>query len=437
MIASLSRWIGLFWLPLLIVLHSMPGTGALRSLFLLIGIIHMTVLVRRLKRPLWPMKQEGSSIYNEMLLLMLLSGWLIIQSAFIAPTPAVALVELSTEWFKLSLMITLGILLIVATVTPKNPVSWPVIGLFLGYFAHVLSTLGYQAWHTLHYGTFMLGESFLGNYGYASPFVTGALAFLLAESVIRLRHQRWLPISNTLLWMAIVATLIAQAMLTAKASLVVAVVLFFVAMVATSTLTKQRRWLVLLLVGVLLAIISSLMISNRWQGSSEAITTVIEQQADFQTLTGSSDPLAPVNHLESSTYLRATWAKMGVEGIMQHPLGLGYGADAFGRYVAERGGPKGAISSHSGWIDFTLANGIPGSILLLMLCWAVMRRGWLAFLAGHPAGLASVLVMLNFVVRNVIDGHLTGSRLTGFAVVAAALWMLTLQPMERNEPHPD
>lgn len=411
----LNRWIGLLWLSSLVALQWIPHTGALRTLFLLIGIVHLVVLSRGGSLTAWPRTGwEGVCLAT-------LTGWLVLQSALIAPHPAVALTVLLEEWGKLALMLALGVVLAVYAVSTDE--KWPVLGLLLGYFIHVPSVLGYQAWSLLNNGVLMPGESFLGNYGYVSPFVTGVLAFLLTEMVARQRNLRWLPISNSVLALAVVAALIAQAVLIAKTGVVVVIAMFAVAAMSAGYRAGQRRWFVFFLVGSIAMVAASLIVSNRWSGAAEALATAIHGSPDYSTLTSpTNDPTAPVNRLDNSFYARAVWIKIGLEGIVRHPFGLGFGVDAFGRYVVEQGGPAGAISSHSGWIDFALANGILGLFLLLLLFSAMMRRGWLAFQAGQPGGLACLLFVLHYAIRTALDGHLSGSRLTGFVLVAAALW---------------
>lgn len=413
------QWIGLGWVSGLTALQSLPGTGALRTLLLLVGIVHLAFLIRRGRQPVWP------SSRSEAMWLMLLTVWLAAQSALLSANPGDSLKELGGEWMKFLFMIGAGILLVACGNPSKDRAGWPAVGLFFGFFLHVVSTLGYQVWTWVKNGSPALGDSFLGNYGYVSPFVTGALAFLLAEAVVRLDGRRWMEFSNGALICMLAATLIAQTMLTAKASLLIAVLLFAVAAGAAVTVRGARRWAVLIVLGGMVTVVASLGVSDRWSGALGALSAAATTPpTDFRSL-GQVNSSMPPPKSDGSIYERAVWAKIGLDGIGRHPLGLGYGSNAFGRYVAERGGPPGAVSSHSGWIDFALANGIPGLLLLLVLVLAVMWRGWCGFRAGNPAGLVAVLAMLNFFGRSVIDGNLAGSRLTGFAFVAAALWALT------------
>lgn len=416
----MHRQVGAIWVIGLVALQSIPGTGALRTLFLLAGIAHLIVLSRRTPAPHLP----GGR--TEAFWLALLTGWLLVQSALISATPLASLANLASEWGKLLMMTVLAVLAAMYVPQEKERAGWLATGLFLGHFIHVLSTLAHNVWSWLSHGHMGLGHSLLGNYGYVSPFVTGALAFLLAEAVVRLQGKRWLPFSNGSVLAMILATVAAHATLYAKASLVVAVILFLTAAAATATVPRLRRSAAIFLLGGVLTVVASLTVINRWQGTLDALVISATGVADLRTLDATSHWQPPADS-DGSVALRATWAKIGIEGIVHHPLGLGYGADAFGRYVAERGGEHGAVSSHSGWIDFALANGIPGLLLFLALLGAVMRRGWLAFRAGHPAGLACFLVVLNFAVRSVIDGNLAGSRLTGFIFVAALLWALSVR----------
>ncbi len=423
---------GILWLTGLVSLHAIPGTGALRTLFLLMGIGHVIALVRR--SPAGE-KPDGRA---EAACLLALTLWLLVQSAFLSPTPVASLSALAGEWLKILLLIAMGVLL-VSRAKRLGGTGWIAAGLFAGYFIHVVSTLAFQAWSLIRAGTLAVGESFLGNYGYVSPFVTGALAFLLAETVIRLRGRRWLAVSNHTLAIAFVATLAAQAVLAAKAGMVATVVLFLAVAIVISRVSGSWRWVTAFVAAALFAIAISLSVANRWQGALEAVSVAIDTPVtDFRSLGGPGEIVSGRSAIDVSFHDRAVWAKIGLAGIAAHPLGLGYGADAFGRFVAAQGGPQGAVSSHSGWIDFALANGIPGLLLLLALFFLVMRRGWRAFRAGNPAGLAAFLFVLNFALRSALDGHLAGSRLAGAVFVITVLWAMAASPAEKADAgHPD
>jgi hypothetical protein len=418
---EVSYWLGLLWLPGYIALQGIPHTGSLRTLFSLVGIIHVVMLARRsLASVAWP------RLGVEAWVLAILSGWLVFQSAFLSHTPLASLTELSSEWLKLVLMVILGVWLVAKMGTANGQLDWLPMGLFLGYFIHVIATLTYQVWGYLTLGHLLPGFSFFGNYGYASPPVSVAFAFLLAESVLRLRGQSWLPFSNIWLLVAFAATLLAVAVLGSKAGMLAAFLLLVVATGVTAVSFGSAR-IVLLLAGIAILLISiSIGVSNRWHGAYDAIHAVMSSPIDLEPFSN-----AAVKQVDESFYVRAAYAKIGFQGMAEYPLGLGYGSDAFGRYALELGGAKGLVSSHSGWLDFTLANGIPGLLLLLLLFGVVIRSGWFAYRANSPVGLALMFVVLNFAVRSSLDGHLFGSRFVGFAFVTAILWALAICPRHR------
>lgn len=421
----------LLWLPLLVGLQSIPGTGALRTLMLLAGISHVV----------WCRQRIGGAISlprasAEGWLLFALSVWIVIPTLFISASPGESFSLYLREWCKLLLMAGIGIA--IARLYVVNW-QWLTTAMFAGAFLHVASTLGFQAISLARGQGVIIGNSLLGNYGYAAPFTTAAFAWLLADIVSRQWHRRPLfpwPIGVTIILS--LAALAAEAFLNAKSSHVMIVLLVLTVTLATFMNRRSRRNVGLLLTAAfLIATVAGVLFigSGRWHGASESIRLAWKGPIDTETLTGSTDPQARVNRLDPSFYPRMVWARAGLEGIADHPLGMGYGANAFGRYVQERFAIPGAISSHSGWIDFALANGIIGLLLFLALAISLIRRGLLSFLAGNPAGAALALLVLHFVCRGLLDGILTGSRLTGFALVAGGLWAICRA--EKNAPRPD
>ena len=426
--SRMPRGIGLFvWLPGLIALQSIPGTGALRTLFLLIGVIHVWISFRgaRTAGPSFSWSLVGA----EGVLFALLSSWLVLQSAYLANAPTAALSALASEWGRLMLMAGVG--MAVAARFGQSHISTLMAAVFAGYFLHVLSTLGLQISSVARGGGLIFKDSLMGNMGYVSPFTTAAFALLLADGMSRFRHgERLLPLSPVAWIAALLATLTAETLLHSKAGQLMSAFLVLVCLPLLMGPAKiSRRWVMLGGIAVLsLAVLAGLAAGNRWKEIAGDTWSAISQEEDIRSISGSDvENAAVLEKLSSSFYVRTIWARTGLSGIAQHPLGMGYGIDAFGRYVNERYGLPGMISSHSGWIDFALANGIPGLVLLLGLALAMMRRGWRAFRAGSPAGLALMLITFHYIVRCAIDGNLAGSRLTGFAFTAGVLWYLTLR----------
>ena len=71
----------------------------------------------------------------------------------------------------------------------------------------------------------------------------------------------------------------------------------------------------------------------------------------------------PVN---SSTYHRVAWAVAGIHLIAEHPFGYGVIKNSFTGLLDVSGVSHGGLGqTHSGWVDFGLAYGFPGVLLLL------------------------------------------------------------------------
>lgn len=425
-------WIGFSWLIGLVSLQSIPHTGALRTLFLLFGIVHVGIAFHassKTKGALsWPrMSAEG-------VLFMLLSCWLILQSSFLVDAPTVALSALANEWGRLMLMAGLG--MAAATIFGRRDSPTLVAAVFAGCFVHVLFTLAQQVFSIVRGGGLIFRDDLMVNYSYVSPFTTAAFALLLADGMSRFRYgKQLLPLSFALWVTAVLATLAAEALLQAKAGQVMCLFLALVCLPLFPRSSKFSRRRVILggTVFLLLLATAGLTTGNRWRGMTESIRIAVAQQNDIQWL--NTPHASQISGSDGSFYERATWGKIGLAGISKHPLGLGYGKDAFGRYVNERYGIPGLISSHSGWIDFALANGIPGLVLLLVLSFALILRGWRAFQAGDPVGLALALITFHYIVRCALDGILTGSRLTGSCFVIGLLWALTMLNKNRRASH--
>jgi hypothetical protein len=79
---------------------------------------------------------------------------------------------------------------------------------------------------------------------------------------------------------------------------------------------------------------------------------------------------SPVN---SSTYHRVAWAVAGMHLIAEHPFGYGVIKNSFTGLLDASGISHGGLGqTHSGWVDFGLAFGLPGILLLLTWILAIV-----------------------------------------------------------------
>lgn len=400
--------------------HSIPGTGAVRTLFLLLmigGLVSNSWMV--LPGLKWPPFDMAGKI------LLMLTAWLAFQSAVLAVDGLGSLQVFAMEWPKNLLLAGIGIWL-ARTATCARKGEWVFIAIFFGFFAHVLGTLGYQAWHLLANGKLHLRMSLLGNYGYVSPFLDGTFAIAFADAASRVSVNRpLLPLSNRKLGGILFLSLLVLLVLSPKASLLNALLMLglFTAATAVHGGYYRRQVLSIALVAAIGLATAGTLVQGRWNGAIESIRfgQAIEAHRNWM---GNGEPLP--REIDESFYLRAAWGTVGLRGLAEHPLGRGYGSNAFGRHLAEKYGIQGAVSSHSGWLDFALANGIPGLVLLLALSAALCVRGWRSFVGNTGVGgLALAFLTIAYISRCSIDGLMSTSKLMAFALVSAALWGLT------------
>lgn len=127
------------------------------------------------------------------------------------------------------------------------------------------------------------------------------------------------------------------------------------------------------------------------------------------------------NAVEESTYLRIAWLKEGLQLVAEHPLGIGFDRNAFGRGLQLKYG-EGRGHSHSGLLDMAIGTGVPGVLLWIAflgsLAWLGLRR---FLVTGTYAGLALLFVTLDFSTRLLLDSMTKDHMLQQFMLVVGLL----------------
>lgn len=108
-----------------------------------------------------------------------------------------------------------------------------------------------------------------------------------------------------------------------------------------------------------------------------------------------------------SNYLRMAWAWNGLKMIVEKPLGVGFGRNAFG-HESDRQYGVFIGHSHSGLIDWTIGTGIPG-----LLLWMIFIVYILTYSAKHgfgknknPYAVALFLITMSTLYRSAVDSTL-------------------------------
>lgn len=434
-------WVAALLLAGMFFVSPIPQTTALRNLFLL-GLIAMFTFLWRVGRA------EGPSVVAvsrsaEILALGGLTLWMFIQTVLWAHDRSASLSDFSGEWLGSLLVGGIGYGIVRRLPSARDCATLLAGAIALALFAHAAWTLGFQVVNWLQTGNYELGKTPYAHYAYLSTPINMAVALLAADLAARWMGDRKLfPWSGSVTQILFGISAVAVVAIKARNG----VITVFAVLVLLGLLIAVREWkrskshkgtvavlIALVLAAGLFAI--NLRTDPRWATFTDTVAIAWDIEAHKAWLDKEKYPLPSLSSgalVEASAYDRIAWARVALEGIASRPLGFGYGVEAYGRYVkAQYDGS--AVSSHSGLLDFTLANGIPGLLLLVALCALLFRRGWLAWLAGNPWGLALMLTLTNYCVRIVLDGHFGSFRLKMLALSLGIFYWLTLRKSEDRD----
>jgi len=420
-----ATWFWQVWLAAVAFVFPIPHTIALRNLLLLAGVLALLATWRRAPRPvLLPALRPAAWG------LVATTAWLVLQSVTVAPAPTLALDNLRGDWIVPLLTAALA-----AYAAARIEARLAIRAVVAALLAHMLWMFAWQLWLLATTGAVADGSKGIVPFGerdYHSSLSGFLIALLLGEKLAaQYSGARSAYFAAPQGWAGLGLALLADVALRVRNGTVVSVVLLVTAIV--SIVRRQPRFLLLILVVATLGGVSMAR-DSRWGGLKESLATgwsspssywLTGDQTQRPTTTSGAD-------IEDSAYLRAAWAHQAVLTIGEHPLGLGFGRNAFGRAVAEKYGFPGMVSSHSGWLDFALGAGLPGLALLLITAGLAIRGGWRQFRQhDDAAGLMLSFLVGGYLLRCLLDGHLSGWRLGLFAFLCGTL-IAAMKPPERR-----
>ncbi|MDP2826954.1 MAG: O-antigen ligase family protein [Sulfuritalea sp.] len=413
--AASMTWFWQAWLVAVVFVFPIPHTIALRNLLLLIGLLALLATLRGTARPL-PSPTMKPAAWG----LVATTAWLAWHSIAVAPAPTLALDNLRGDWIQPLLTAALAAYA-AARIEPRLAIRAVVAALL----AHMLWMFGWQLWLWLGAGMsggWPAGVVPFGERDHHSTSASFLLALVLGE---RLASQ-CAGTGGALFaarpgWAGLLASLLADAALRVRNGTLVSALLLVTATAAMGR-RRPRALLLLLVVGALGG--ASFALDKRWSGLQESLGVGWNSDSRYwQNWDLAQRPPTPSGApLEESAYARAAWARQAMQAIAEHPLGLGFGRDGFGRAVEAKYGHKGMVSSHSGWLDFALGAGLPGLALLLLATGLAIRGGWRQFRRhDDAAGLMLCFLVGGYLLRCLLDGHFSGWRLGLFAFLCGVL----------------
>ncbi len=410
--AATMTWFWQAWLAAVVFIFPIPHTIALRNLVLLSGLLALLATWRGAARPLLPVALKPAAWA-----LGATTLWLLLHSLAVAPAPTVALDNLRGDWI-VPLLTAVLAAFAAARTGPRQAIGIAVVALV----AHMIWALGWM-WTTTDWsGSWPAVRVPFGDRDFQSSLNGFLTALLLAERFAVLSVGSVGAIFTAqLAWTALAVSLVADIALRTRNGTIVSIVLIFA---ATLWMARRKPRYLLLLLAVTMFGSASVALDPRWSGLKESLV-VGWVSPSLHWLSNEQAPVPPTPSgaaLERSAYVRAAWAHQAVLAIGEYPLGLGFGRDGFGRAVEAKFGSKGLVSSHSGWLDFALGVGLPGLALLLLTAGLAIRGGWRQFRQhGDAAGLMLGFLVGGYLLRCLLDGHLSGWRLGLFAFLCGVL----------------
>jgi len=139
--------------------------------------------------------------------------------------------------------------------------------------------------------------------------------------------------------------------------------------------------------------------------------------------------------IDTSVYQRIAWFKQGLLIAREHPLGVGFGRNAFGHGLKAKYG-EGGGHSHSGLLDLAIGTGVPGIILWLGFLASLGYLAWKQYRHTRSfAALLLLLLLLDFGARMFLDSIIRDHMLQQFMfLVGLAAVMMVAEGPEKRKP---
>lgn len=408
------------WLAAIVFIFSIPHTIALRNLLLLAGLSGLLWTGRR------SLPKSASWLKPTAWWLTALTAWIVFHSVAVAPAPTLALDQFRANWLIPLLLGVMG-----AWAAKQLPREQAVQAVTFALAAHMIWMLGWQLKIWMIAGAWPFKATPFGGYDFHGTLNSYLMALLVADRASWMGGGRSpLGLGARTGWALAALSLLADVAAQSRNSTIVSLVALVVGtLVLTSAQPNRRRTTIVAMAAVTLIGVGSFKFDHRWQDLRES-AAVGWTSDDTYWLTGNGEPWqnikAPATpsgaSLETSAYLRVAWAHQAIDFLAEHPLGIGFGHDAFGRAIAMKYNHSGMGSSHSGWLDFALGTGLIGLGLLVVTGATAMLDGWHRFRQRQDAqALLLMFFVGGYLLRCLLDGHLSGWRLGLFAFITGVL----------------
>lgn len=413
-----------------------PHTGSLRDLLLAASLVLFGYLAWRDSQPKAVLRELSFPV----MVLAAFTVWLYIVAIFISPETAWSLDEIHGQWERALAAMAAGVL--VALAVSRNPIlrPWALVVVFVALMVHIvyvdLEAVKYWVGHA---GSYRF-DGLTGGPDKVNYLSNMLFCFLLAELFYRATcKKRMLLFPNSVLAVIFLLAVVSEFGELTRNGIVTLVLMLLVLgalyLFGRGSRVKISAAFVGIIAMFLVVLVGVGLITSARQSStlSNLLATVplawdTEHNQAWQDTEKYGVPRLPSGEpVDISTYLRVAWFKEGLKLVSEHPLGIGYGRNAYGHgMMAKYGVSKG--HSHSGLLDIAIGVGIPGALLWIVLFASLMVLAYRRIRAApnYPAVLL-LLVLVDYGARVLLDSVQRDHMLQQFMFLAglAAVMMVT------------
>jgi len=379
--ASVASIVGLLFIWVI------PNTIALRHVFLVIGCISAIGLIRCR----WNVLKTAGPRLIPLLCIASLFFWVLIHYTFFSLNHELELSEIKGLWMRSLIGAIAAVGLGIAIMNDSRLRLYLYIALFSTPFINMASYcwasyLNHGLVKPNDFNRFLFSKIETAYFGaIAAAVATGNLILLM-----RGRIDKAKTVQITLWLLGLVLVLVSALVISTKNGIAIALalcVLLAVVVVINSLLRKGGSKTISVLVVTVILLISA----GVWQAHKSlayrgwdsvfqdaALGFDIDTNKQWQKREGSVP--APLNsrgvEAALNTYSRFAYAAVGIRLISQYPLGYGSINRSFKGLQEQAQIPhehEGQV--HSGWIDFGLAFGIPGLVLIFTSMFSIIYFG--------------------------------------------------------------
>jgi O-antigen ligase len=367
-----------------------------------------------------------------------LSFWIVIGAILVSDDPVRSLSEARGQWLMVLLSLITGVAAGMTVQTDHSARQQLLAAVIIVLLIHVFIVDAQSLWVAISSNTLEArGQGLTEGPDKASFLTNMLLAFLLSELFLRLTGKQRTFKINSVVFAAILVLALLSLYAEGRRNAVLAMFVMgigFIALYGFSQATdRRRRWRLAVASCLFVMLVASLFYATAskrgitWNEMMDTVPVALDTKGhkNWLNIRKYGLPKLPDGKaVEESTYLRIAWLKEGLQLVTEHPLGIGFDRNAFGRGLQLKYG-EGKGHSHSGLLDIAIGTGVPGVVLWIAflgsLAWLGLRR----FLdTGNYAGLALLFVVLDFSTRLLLDSVTKDHMLQQFMLVTGLLAVL-------------